>query len=300
MHTKDFADVDSSQTWRLTFHVGASGYCSAPMDIDGAVAVVTGGANGIGRATALALAKAGADVVVSDVDDSGALSAAVEIEAAGRKALAIRTDVGQREDVEALVARATGWQGRIDLFLSNAGVGCLGEAHEFSVGEWESLIAINLMGPIWATRVLLPHMLERNAGHLAFVASGAGYEGFGDRAPYCVAKFGVVALAESLAKQLKGTPIRVSLIVPGAVGTQGWRRTVIAGADTDPDAVAERREAFARMMEVWPSPESMAAVIVEGIRDDRFHILQPYSVEPEWFVDIFRRRAADPDGFVLG
>lgn len=267
------------------------------MQIEDAVAVVTGGANGIGRATAIALAEADADVVVSDIDAAGAEAVAAEVEAIGRKALAVRADVSRREEVERLVAASIAWQGRVDLFVSNAGVGCLGDAQSFTAEEWESLIALNLMASVWAVRVLVPHMLERNAGHLAFVTSGAGYEAFPDRAPYNVAKFGLVGLAESLAKQLNGTGVNVSLIVPGAVGTEGWRRTVIAG---DPDDVDARRAAFGEMMRLWPSPESIAAVIVDGIREDRFHILQPYDVEPDWFVDVFRRKAADPDGFVLG
>jgi len=157
------------------------------------------------------------------------------------------------------------------------------------------------MASIWAMRLLVPHMLERGSGHLAFVASGAGYEGFADRAPYNVAKFGLVGLAESLAKQLKGSGVGVSIIVPGAVSTNGWRRYVFADSGSmEPAEIEARRTAEREVGRYWPSPESMADVIVEGLRGGRFHILQPYDVEPTWFTDIFRRRAEDPDGSVLG
>jgi len=268
------------------------------MQIDGAVAVVTGGASGIGRATSVELARAGAHVVVADIDGPGAESTVAEI---GTDALAVRADLARREEVEWLVRESIDWQGRCDLFVSNAGIGCQGDAQSFTVKEWESLLAVDLMASIWAMRVLVPHMLERGTGCLAFVASGAGYEGFADRAPYNVAKFGLVGLAESLARQLKDTGVHVAVIVPGAVSTNGWQRYMFAGEDSlDPSDVEARRERQREVGRNWPSPESMAAVIVDGIRNDRFHILQPYDAEPNWFTDIFRRRAEDPDAYVLG
>jgi NAD(P)-dependent dehydrogenase (short-subunit alcohol dehydrogenase family) len=262
------------------------------MQIGGSVAVVTGGASGIGHATALALAAAGADVVVADIDASGAQAVAEQV-----GGLAIDADLSQREEVERVVRESIAWKGRVDLFVSNAGIGCEGNAQDFTVDQWESLIALDLMASVWAMRLFVPHMLERGAGHLAFVASGAGYEAFADRAPYNVAKFGLVALAEALARQLKGSGVGVSVIVPGAVSTGGWRSYVFAG-EAEPSAA--QREALREHVRYWPSAESMAAVIVEGIRKDRFHIVQPYDAEPTWFTDIFRRRAEDPDAFVLG
>jgi NAD(P)-dependent dehydrogenase (short-subunit alcohol dehydrogenase family) len=271
------------------------------MNIQGSVAVVTGGASGIGRATALALADAGADVVVSDIDEPGAQTARAEIEAVGRRALVIRTDVGRREEVEDLIAQAIAWQGRCDIFLSNAGVGCRGYAHEFSAEEWESILAVDLMASIWAMRLVVPHMLERDTGHISFVSSGAGLQGIAKFAPYCVAKFGLVALAESLARELKATGVEVSLIVPGAVATNGWRGYRLAGADGMGRAEIEAvRESVRAETAGWPTPESMAAIIVDGIASGRFFIAQPNPFEPDWLTGLFRKRAEDPDGFVLG
>src|SRR5437879_9609017 len=98
------------------------------MEFEGGVSVVTGAASGIGRATAIALAREGADVVVSDVNADGVKETAQQIEDVGRRALVIEADVGRREEVERMVEQAIAWQGRCDLFLSNAGIGCRGAA----------------------------------------------------------------------------------------------------------------------------------------------------------------------------
>src|SRR5438105_1823947 len=187
------------------------------MELPGAVAVVTGAASGIGRATALALAREGADVVAADINDAGPV--VDEIEALGRRAIAMRVDVTQRIDVERLCADAIAWQGHCDVFVSNAGVGCVGAPQDFTFEQWEYLLRVNLWSCIWPLRTIIPHMLELGRGHLAFVSSGAGIEGQADRAPYNVAKFGIVGLAESLARYLADTDVDVTLVVPGAVAT---------------------------------------------------------------------------------
>ena len=271
------------------------------MEFEGGVCVVTGTASGIGRATAVALARQGSDVVVCDVNGPGAEECAREIEQIGRRALAIEADVGRREHVEDMVERAVAWQGRCDLFLSNAGIGCRGAAHEFSVADWEEVLAIDLWASIWAIRLLVPHMLERGSGRLAFVSSGAGLEGYSQFAPYNVAKFGLIGLAESLARELKGTGVGVSIIVPGAVSTGGWRVYRFAGNENmSADEVAELRAKIRDEGASWPSPESMADAIVDGLRHDRVYILQKHPAMDDWYGDLMRRRANDPDGFVLG
>lgn len=269
------------------------------MDLDGSVAVVTGAAAGIGRATALAFARAGSDVVLADLDLEGAEGAAAGVEAAGRRALILRTDVTRRDEIDALVDRAIGWQGRCDVFMSNVGVGCVGAPHEFSPDEWAYLLDVNLLSCIWPLRAVIPHMTGRGRGTLVFVASGAGYEGQADRAPYNVAKFGIVGLAESCARALIGSGVGVTLAVPGAIASDGWRRLLVAG-DRDPAEVArvraEQRDATAS----WPAPETMAAAIVDGVRADRFLVLQHNPYEPGWFEDLLVRKARDPEGFISG
>ena len=142
-------------------------------DFEGSVAVVTGAASGIGRASALAFAREGADVVVSDINDEEGKRVTGEIEALGRKTLYVHTDVAKREAIESLVAESIEWQGHCDLFHSNAGIGMGGAPHAIPVEEWERVLDINLHSHIWAVRKLLPHMLERGSGHLVHTASSA-------------------------------------------------------------------------------------------------------------------------------
>ena len=266
------------------------------MDLEGSVAIVTGAASGIGRATAVAFAHAGADVDVAVIEPTDHVVR--DVEAAGRTALSVPTDVTKREEVEALVRRAIDWQGRVDIYVSNAGVGCIGAPEDFTPDEWEYALAVNLWSAIWPLRLVVPHMRERGRGRLVFVSSGAGFEGFADRAPYNVAKFGIVGLAEAVARSLQGSGAGVSLVVPGAVSTDGWKRTLVAGSDPDETtAVREQQRPFG---EAWPRPESMAEVIVRGIREDRYCIVQYNPHEPGWFANINAKKGRDPDAFVLG
>ena len=269
------------------------------MELLGAVCVVTGSASGIGRATAIALARAGSDVVVPDIDVAGAEATAREIEATGRRALPLRVDMTDREEVEGLVGRAIAWQGHCEVFVSNVGVGCAGAPHEFSFEQWKYLIDINLWSAIWPLRHVVPHMVERGRGHLVFVTSGAGLEGQADRAPYNVAKFGIVGLAESVARYLGPLGVDVSLVVPGAVATDGWKLCVFAD-DIDRDEAERKRAELQSESSRWPTPESMASAIIDGIREQRYAIIQHNPHQPGWFADILERKARDPDGFVLG
>jgi NAD(P)-dependent dehydrogenase (short-subunit alcohol dehydrogenase family) len=271
------------------------------MELTDTVAVVTGAASGIGRATAVALARAGSDVVVADINDEGAAATAGEIEQTGRRALAVHTDAGKREDVEALVERSIAWQGHCDVFVSNVGVGCIGLPHEFTAEEWEYMLDVNLWSAIWPLRLIVPHMLQRGSGHLAFVSSGAGFEGYADRAPYNVAKFGIVGLAESVARALKDTGVNVTLVVPGAIATEGWKIFVIAGADRKGEREVERIRAEQREhSSEWPKPEVMADAIVDGILHDRYCVVQHNPYEPDWLANVLERKGRDPDGFVRG
>lgn len=273
------------------------------MKLDGSVAVITGGAGAIGKATAVALAGAGADIVIADVDEEGSLEAVRAVEATGRRAVSIPTDVGQRDAVESLVERSIGWQGHLDLFMTNAGIATSGAPQEFSVADWEAVLGVNLYAGIWAMRSVLPHMLKRQSGHLVFVSSGAGLQGQPYSAPYAVSKFGLVGLAESLAKYLKGTGVGVSLVLPGAIGGQrgdGMRTRYARVAHLSPEEIEDRRQQQRTRSRAWPRPETMAATIVDGIREGRFHVFQEGEGEhADWGQRLLRAKADDPDGSVL-
>ncbi|HYZ91652.1 MAG TPA: SDR family oxidoreductase [Actinomycetota bacterium] len=242
-------------------------------DFRGSVSVVTGGASGIGRASALAFAREGSDVVVSDINEAGAKDVAAEVEALGRKALVVRTDVSKRDEVDALVAQSIEWQGHCDLFHSNAGIGLGGAPHLIPMEEWDSILAINLHSHVWAIHKLLPHMLERGSGHLVHTASSAGTLGFPQLIPYCVTKFGVVGLCESLAGYLSGRGVGVSVVCPLLVATNIFERSWnYSEEDVTPEIEQQIRAFMRTMMQTGLPPENVAADIVHAVKENQLYV----------------------------
>jgi NAD(P)-dependent dehydrogenase (short-subunit alcohol dehydrogenase family) len=263
-------------------------------EFEGSVAVVTGAASGIGRASALAFAREGADVVVSDINDEDGKQVAKEIEALGRKALYVHTDVAKRQEIEALVDASIEWQGHCDLFHSNAGIGMGGAPHEIPVEEWERVLDINLHSHIWAIRKLLPHMLERGSGHLVHTASSAGTIGFAMLIPYCVTKFGVAGLCESLASYVHDRGIGVSVVCPLLVSTnifeRSWNYPEADAAPVDEQFQEQVRRIF---KEAGMPPEQVAGEIVRAVKENHLYVFP----HPE-LKDMINAKWADPDAFV--
>ena len=268
------------------------------MDFRDTVAVVTGGGSGIGRALALALAADGADIVIADLDQSGADSAAAEVRRTGRRALAVQTDVAREADIEELTRRTLVEFGRIDLFVSNAGVLLDGPVETVTDADWRWIMDINFYAHVYAVRHVLPHMLERNRGYLVHVASAAGRIQTGGSIPYHGSKHAVVALAEGLAIDLRvrGTDIKVSVVCPELVNTNLPLRSFNAGAigaDLSPDARAAH-EAEVEASRAWMaqrglSPEEAARAIIVGLREERVRIYTHQRTH-----DIVAHRAANP------
>jgi NAD(P)-dependent dehydrogenase (short-subunit alcohol dehydrogenase family) len=189
-------------------------------DFSGKVAVITGGASGIGLAVAEALAREGAKLVLADIEQ-GALDAAVKgLSDAGAEVIGVRTDVADRAAVQALADRT--WQrfGAAHIVFNNAGVAIFGPTQEMSHQDWLWSINVNLWGPIHGVEAFVPRMVEQGeGGAVLFTASFAGIVPNRDLGPYNVTKAGVVALAESLRKDLRGTGIGVSVLCPMRVVT---------------------------------------------------------------------------------
>ena len=263
-------------------------------EFDGSVAVVTGAASGIGRASALAFAREGADVVVSDINDEDGRSVAAEIEALDRRALYIHTDVARREELEALVEASIDWRGHCDLFHSNAGIGMGGAPQAIPVEEWERVLDINLHSHIWTIRKLLPHMLERGSGHLVHTASSAGTIGFAMLIPYCVTKFGVVGLCESIASYVHERGIGVSVVCPLLVSTnifeRSWNYPEEGVAPIDEQFQEQVRRIF---KEAGMPPDQVADEIVRCVKENHLYVFP----HPE-LKDMIDAKWADPDAFV--
>ncbi|HEV8557318.1 MAG TPA: SDR family oxidoreductase [Actinophytocola sp.] len=250
------------------------------MKIEGSVAVVTGGASGIGRALAEKLHEAGARaVVVSDLDGDGAEKVAAAI---GDSALAVRTDVADEASVRRLVALTRERFGEVDLFVSNAGLTVTG-GFEAPDDDWRRAIEVNLMAHVYAARAVLPAMLEAGRGHLLQTIAAAGVLTAFGAAPYTVAKQGAVAFAEYLAIRYGEQGIGVSCLLPQAVNTP-----MLTASVSNHKELAVLKS-FSNVLE----PEQVAAVALEGVEANRIHIYP----HPE-AADSFRRRAQDPDGWV--
>lgn len=184
-------------------------------DFKDKVAVITGGASGIGFAMAKALAGEGVKLVLADLEEAALAKAAKELSDAGAQVLGVRTDVADLASVQALAERAWSHFGGTHIVFNNAGVAVGGPTQEASHADWEWSINVNLWGPIHGVEAFVPRMVEqKQGGHVLFTASFAGLVPNRNLGPYCVTKFGVVALAECLQKDLREHGISVSVLAP--------------------------------------------------------------------------------------
>ena len=227
--------------------------------LDGKVAVVTGGANGIGRASAKALAAEGARVVIGDVAEERGESAAQEIRDAGGEAMFVRADVTKMSDVEALVREAVdGWR-RLDVMFNNVGVAIPGTADEMSEDEFRRVLDVNLIGVWRGMRAAIPEMLRTGGGSIINTSSVQGHVAFQGWAGYAASKGGVDALTRQAAVEYAPKGIRINSIVPGTILTE-MNEKILSEAE-DPDA----------QMAMWTSmhpisrvgqPDEVAAAVV--------------------------------------
>lgn len=184
------------------------------------VALVTGGASGIGRAVALAWAREGARVVVSDVDRDGGEETAEAVRAAGSEALFAAADVGKPEDCEALVQRAVQKFGRLDIACNNAGIGGpQAPTADYPLDAWAQVIAINLSGVFYGMKYQLPAMLKNGGGAIVNMASILGAVGFAGSPAYTAAKHGVLGLTQATALEYSAQGVRVNAVGPGFIHT---------------------------------------------------------------------------------
>ncbi len=184
------------------------------------IALVTGGARGIGGEIAIAFARAGADVVVADLlNESAAAPVLSAIEDAGRRSLFIGTDVSDAQQVQDLVATAHAKFGRVDILVNNAGIVSQVKFDELEVAEWDRVLSINLRGVFLGCRYVLPEMLERGNGKIINVASQLGQIGGLEMVHYSASKAGVIGLTKALAREVSARGVHVNAIAPGPILT---------------------------------------------------------------------------------
>lgn len=209
------------------------------------VAVVTGGGRGIGRVIALALARAGADVVLAARSRGPLEATQAEIEALGREALVVPTDVRREESVQALAEQVLAHFGHVDILVNNAGItGPTALLWEVTPAEWEETFAVNVTGPYLCCRAFLPSMIERRAGSIIFVSSMTGKRPLVGRATYGAGKLALVGMARTLAWETGPYGIRVNVISPGAVEGERVERVIRDQARVEGISLEESRRNF--------------------------------------------------------
>jgi NADP-dependent 3-hydroxy acid dehydrogenase YdfG len=190
------------------------------IDLSNQVIAVTGASSGIGEATALACARAGAAVALAARRSDRINALAERIAAEGGRAIAVPTDVGEEDQAQAFVARAHAELGRLDVLVNNAGVMLLGPIEDAPTEEWRRMIHANVFGVLYCTHAALPLMRTQGSGHIVNVSSVAGRVARAGSGVYNLTKFGVGAFSESLRQEGVAIGVRVTTIEPGAVATE--------------------------------------------------------------------------------
>jgi NAD(P)-dependent dehydrogenase (short-subunit alcohol dehydrogenase family) len=207
-------------------------------ELDGKTALITGGARGFGRAVALLFAREGADVAIADLGGAELSSEKVkglataedldrtrgEIEALGRRSVAIRADVTKAADCERMAAEAIAGLGHIDILHANAGVFSFGRAWELTEDDWDTVLTVNLKGAWLTTKYVVPHMIERRYGKIVMTSSRDGLRMEPNYAHYNASKAGIIAFAKSLAIELGPWEINVNAVCPGQMADRNAPR----------------------------------------------------------------------------
>lgn len=234
-----------------------------PSDMTGRVALVTGAAAGLGRATALRLAGLGADVALVDVAAKGLAETAAEIRDGGRRALELALDLSQRSNCARAVEAALAEFDRLDALCNVAGVMKPGPTPEFPEEAWDLTMRVNLEAPFFLIRASLPHLLE-SSGAIVNVTSCAAFQGQAYFAAYCATKAGLTHMTKALAMEYMKTPVRINAVAPGGMMT-GLVGGMAALADCDRD-LTSRMGSLRGLCEVDEVAECVAFLATPAAR----------------------------------
>ncbi len=247
-------------------------------DLQGKVAVITGGASGIGRAVADRAAAEGMKIVLGDIEEGPLKEAVNELTDQGAAALGLVTDVADAASVRALRDGALDRFGAVHLVHNNAGIGLGGPIWEVSEEDWRWILGVNLWGVINGVAAFVPTLIEQGEGHVVNTASIAGLIAAPFLGPYNATKQAVVAISETLFKDLQavGAPIGVSVLCPGFVQTriaESERNRPAWAPDRDAPGADELRGAVQSLVDGGIAPSMVAERVIDAVRTDTFYIL---------------------------
>ena len=214
------------------------------MELKDHVAIVTGAGRGIGHATALELARMGADVVIAELDRAGAERTAAEVKALGRRAQVLATDVTSGDNLKAMAERTRADFGRIDILVNNAGIYRAAPPLDVTEEHWDAVMGVNAKAVFFASQAVLPVMIAQKSGAIISLASMAGKVGSKGNLPYNASKAAVISITKSLALAHAGDGIRVNCVCPGFVETDMWTsvsRDLGAMAGLSPEEFTRQR-----------------------------------------------------------
>ncbi len=212
--------------------------------LKGKVAFVTGAGRGIGKAVAIALANEGVNIGLLARTESALKEVVSEVEGLGVKAAYAAVDISSQEEVEQSIKKITGELGTADILINNAGIGKFETLLEMDPQEWKRIIDVNLMGPYYVTKAVLPQLIEKNGGDIINISSTNGLSGAATSSAYSASKFGVIGLTESLAQEVRRNNIRVTALTPSTVATELAVKTNLIAENNDekymqPEDIAE-------------------------------------------------------------
>jgi NAD(P)-dependent dehydrogenase (short-subunit alcohol dehydrogenase family) len=233
------------------------------MELEGQVAVITGAGRGIGRATALELARLGADIVVAELNRENAERTAFEVRGLGRRSLEVPTDVTSGKDLGAMVEQTRAEFGRIDILVNNAGIYRAAETLDVTEEHWDAIMNINAKGVFFASQAVLPTMIAQKRGVIVSLASMAGKIGSPNNLPYNASKAAVISMTKSLAVAHAADGIRVNCVCPGFVETDMWSSVAREQGSLLNQSPEEftRRQARRIPLGRMEQPEDVASVI---------------------------------------
>lgn len=258
---------------------------------DGKVAVVTGGASGIGLALAQQLAARGAHLVLVDVEVDALDRAVAALTSSGAEVLGVRADVAERQEIEAVAAQTMERFGALHLAVNNAGVAVGGPSWTLTEDDWRWVLGVDLWGVIHGVSVFTPLIVASGGGHVVNTASMAGLTSTPFMAPYNVAKHGVVTLSETLAIELAmlHPEVGVTVVCPGWVRTGINRsernRPVAEGEAVDGGGDAGLRSTIDGLIATGLEPDDVATLVLEAVLANRFSVL----THDDWASGVVRR-----------